>query len=173
RRFIPDLATVLEPLTKLARTDQPYAWTEEQETAFQQAKNLLATAPMLHRPDANSQYVVQTDASDTGIGAVLTQTVDGEERVLEFASRVLSSAERNYSVTERECLAVLWAVRKFRPYIEGTRFKVITDHSSLRWLLKLNNPTGRLARWALELQAYPFELEHRSGKLNDVPDALS
>lgn len=104
---------------------------------------------------------------------MLTQTVNGEERVLEFASRVLSPAERNYSVTERECLAVLWAVRKFRPYVEGTRFKVITDHSSLRWLVRLNNPTGRLARWALELQAYPFELEHRSGKLNDVPDALS
>ena len=82
-------------------------------------------------------------------------------------------AERNYSVTERECLAVLWAIRKFRPYVEGYHFTVITDHSSLKWLCNLHNPTGRLAWWVLELQAYDFQIIHREGSLNYVPVALS
>ncbi|CAB0040891.1 unnamed protein product, partial [Trichogramma brassicae] len=114
-----------------------------------------------------------TDASDTGLGAVLLQTINGEERVLEFASRVLSPAERNYTVTERECLGVIWAVRKFRQYIEGYEFTVVTDHASLRWLCNLRNPTGRLSRWALELQGHTYKVEHRKGSLNHVPDALS
>ena len=104
---------------------------------------------------------------------MLTEVIDGQEKVLEFASRTMTPAERNYSVCERECLAVLWATRKFRPYIEGYRFKVITDHSSLRWLHNLKNPTGRLARWALELQDHDMQIEYRAGALNHVPDALS
>ena len=99
--------------------------------------------------------------------------IDGDERVLEFASRTLSAAERNYSVTERECVAILWAIKKFRPYIETYGFKIITDHSSLKWLRDLQNPTGRLARWALELQNHSFTVEHRKSSLNNVPDALS
>ncbi|KAL7295102.1 hypothetical protein TKK_0011570 [Trichogramma kaykai] len=85
----------------------------------------------------------------------------------------MNAAERNYSVTERECLAVLWAVQKFRPYVEGYHFKVISDHSSLKWLHNLKNPTGRLARWALELQQYDYEILHRKGSQNVVADALS
>ena len=100
---------------------------------------------------------MQTDASDT----------------LEFASRTLNAAERNYSVPERECLAVVWAIHKCHSNVEGYNFKVITDHSSLRWLHNLHNPTGRLARWALELQGHRLEIEHWKGALNHVPDALS
>ncbi|CAB0028086.1 unnamed protein product, partial [Trichogramma brassicae] len=85
----------------------------------------------------------------------------------------MNAAERNYSVTERECLAVLWVVQKFRPYVEGYHFKVISDHSSLKWLHNLKNPTGRLARWALELQQYDYEIIHRKGSQNVVADALS
>ncbi|CAB0039242.1 unnamed protein product [Trichogramma brassicae] len=94
-------------------------------------------------------------------------------RGLCFASRTLNKAERNYSVTERECLAVLWAIQKFRPYVEGYRFRVITDHSSLRWLHNLRNPTGKLSRWSLELQQFDYIVEHRKGTNNVVPDALS
>ncbi|CAB0040754.1 unnamed protein product [Trichogramma brassicae] len=128
---------------------------------------------MLSRPSFEHEFVVQTDASDSGLGAVLTQTIDGEEKVLCFASRTLNKAERNYSVTERECLAVLWAIQKFRPYVEGYRFRVITDHSSLRWLHNLRNPTGKLSRWSLELQQFDYIVEHRKGTNNVVPDALS
>ena len=116
---------------------------------------------------------MQSDASDVGLGAVLLQEVEGQERVKEFASRVLTPAERNYSVTERECLAVVWAIQKFRPYIEAYEFKVVTDHSSLRWLCQIRNPTSRLARWASELQGHHFTVEHRKGALNHVADALS
>ena len=118
---------------------------------------------MLQSPRFDEEFVIQTDASDTGIGAVLLQEIDGEERVLEFASRILTSAERNYSVTERECLAVVWAIKKFRPYVEGYEFKVVTDHSSLKWLCNRHNPTGQLGRWTLELQEYRFTIEHIKG----------
>ena len=116
---------------------------------------------------------MQTDASDVGLGAVLLQEIEGIERVLEFASRVLTPAEQNYSVTERECLAVVWAIEKFRQYIDGYEFKVVTDHISLRWLCQMKNPTSRLARWALELQGHKFTIEHCKGALNYVADALS
>jgi len=108
-----------------------------------------------------------------GLGAVLTQTIDAVENVIAFASRALSDPEKRYSVTEQECLAVVWAIQKFRPYLEGYKFTVITDHSSLRWLHHLKNPTGRLARWALELLEYDYEIVHRKGALHHVPDALS
>lgn len=90
-----------------------------------------------------------------------------------FPSRVLTPAERNYTVTERECLVVLWATRKFRPYIEGSKFRVITDHASLKRLLNFKNPTSRVARWSLGLQALNPEIIHRKGSLHVVPDALS
>ncbi|CAB0040694.1 unnamed protein product [Trichogramma brassicae] len=136
---------------------------EEQQAAFERIKALIASAPMLSRPSFEHEFVVQTDASDSGLGAVLTQTIDGEEKVLCFASRTLNKVDRNYSVTERECLAVLWAIQKFRPYVEGYRFRVITDHSSLRWLHNLRNPTGKLSRWSLELQQFDYIVEHRKG----------
>ena len=103
----------------------------------------------MQRPDPNSPFIVQTDASDVGLGAVLLQEVEGIDRVLEFASHVLTPAERNYSVTERKCLAVVWVIGKFRLYIDGYEFKVVSGHSSLRWLCKMKNPSRRLARWGL------------------------
>ncbi|KAL7296181.1 hypothetical protein TKK_0010721 [Trichogramma kaykai] len=173
RKFLENFATIADPLNKLLKKNTKYIWGEEQQAAFERIKALIASAPMLSRPSFEHEFVVQTDSSDSGLGAVLTQTIDGEEKVLCFASRTLNKAERNYSVTERECLAVLWAVRKFRPYVEGYRFRVITDHSSLRWLHNLRNPTGKLSRWSLELQQFDYIVEHRKGANNVVPDALS
>ena len=98
--------------------------------------------------------------------------IDGQERVREFASRALTRAERNYSVTERECLAILWAIEKFRAYVEGYNFLVVTDHSSLRWIRSLRSPTGHLAWWAFRIQMHNFDVEHRKGSLNCVPDTL-
>lgn len=173
RRFIPDFATIAEPLTRLTSHKVPFKWGKDQEDAFRKIKNLLASAPVLVCPDFSQPFFVHTDASNCGLGAVLTQVIEGEERVVAYASRTLIAAERNYPVTERECLAVVWAIEHFRRYIEGYHFTVITDHSSLRWLHNLKNPTGRLGRWALRLQSFDYEIAYRKGELNVVPDALS
>lgn len=93
--------------------------------------------------------------------------------MIAYASRHLNPAEKNYSTTEKECLAILWGIRKMRQYLEGYKFTVITDHLSLKWLQSINNPTGRLARWALELQQYDFTIQYRRGNENVVADALS
>lgn len=95
------------------------------------AKSLIASALILHSPMLDKSFVIQTDTSNTGIGVVLTQEIDEKKRVIEFASKVLTSTEHNYTVCKRECLAVIFAVRKFRQYIESSNFKVMTDHSSL------------------------------------------
>lgn len=172
-RFQPQFATDSEPLTRILRKDKRWEWEEAQKSAFEKIRERLTTFPVLSCPDFSTPFVLQTDASNVGLGAVLSQTVDGNERAIAFASRTLTDAERKYSTTELECLAVVWAIKKFRPYLEGYRFTVITDHTSLRWLHNLRNPTGRLARWGLELLEYDYELVHRKGALHHVPDALS
>ena len=101
----------------------------------------MVQAPILSCPNFHVPFELQTDASNTGIGAVLTQTIEAVEHVVSFASRSLLEAERNYSTTEKECLAVIWSIQKFRAYLEGYHFTVITDHSSLKWLYNLKNPT--------------------------------
>lgn len=104
---------------------------------------------------------------------VLTQNLSGQERVISYASRTLTSAASNYTVTEGGCLDIVSGMKKFREFLEGFHFKVITDHSSLKWLYNLCNPIGRLARWSLELFKYDFETIHRKGALHHVPNALS
>lgn len=173
RRFIPDFAGKTTPLTKLLRKQQRWVWEGAQQAAFENLKCHLSSPPILSRPDFNRPFTVQTDASFSGLGSCLTQEIDGQERVIAYASRSLTGAELNYTVTEKECLAVLFSVKKFRPYLEGYKFTVITDHSSLRWIQSLSNPTPRLARWACELASYDMEIVHRKGSLHQVPDALS
>ena len=106
-KFLPEFATIADPLTRLMKKNFRYVWEEEQQQAFDHIKALISTAAALHRPDFALRFVIQTDASDFGLGAVLFQVIDGQKRDLEFGSRSLSKAKRNYSVTERECLAVL------------------------------------------------------------------
>ncbi|KAL1110191.1 hypothetical protein AAG570_008268 [Ranatra chinensis] len=173
RRFIPDFSTVAAPLTDLLKKGRAWLWSGECERAFAQLKEHLVSAPILTCPDFERPFIVQTDASGKGIGAILSQELPDGERVVAYASRALSKAERNYSTTEQECLAVIWAVEKFRPYLEGTEFTVITDHAALKWLNGLKDPVGRLASWALRLQQHPFKVIHRPGKLHAAPDALS
>lgn len=177
RRFIPSYSSLTSPLTSLIkgkRKSQKISWDDKAEDAFRKIKEALVTAPILASPDFKKMFTIQCDASDVGVGCVLSQEDDdGREVVIAFASRTLSDAEKKYTVTEKECLAVLFGVHKFRCYIEGTRFKVITDHHSLLWLSNLKDPCGRLARWAVKMQQYDMLLEHRKGSLNVVPDALS
>lgn len=176
RKFICHFSTLVAPLNDLIKAkkkNQSIVWTPEAEASFVKLKEALVSAPILRSPDFSKQFTIQCDASDTGLGGILTQNINDEEVVVAFASRSLSRTERNYSVTEKECLAVIFSIEKFRPYIEGTRFTVITDHFSLLWLNRLKEPTGKLARWAVKLQQFNYDLVHRKGKLNVVPDALS
>lgn len=174
RRFIPNFSALASPITDLIRAKTKiFVWTEEAQIAFEKIKVALASSPILATPVFTQPFVIQTDASDVGIGGVLTQNIEGMEKVIAYMSMKLTRQQQKYHVTERECLAVLVAIEKFRPYIEGIRFTVLTDHASLLWLQNLKDPNGRLARWALRMQAFDFELKHRKGKLNVVPDAMS
>ncbi|KAL7726291.1 hypothetical protein ACLKA6_008470 [Drosophila palustris] len=173
RRFVPNFATLVQPMTELLKKGKKWFWGEEQEEALRQLKEKLTTAPVLACPDFSAKFVLQTDASDYGLGAVLTQVVDGQERIIAYASRKLLKAEMNYSATEKECLAIVWSIRKLQCYLEGYRFDVVTDHLALKWLNSIESPTGRVARWALELQQFQFDVHYRRGKLNVVADALS
>lgn len=174
RRFIENFSVKAAPITDLLKNPHgKFKWTDEAESAFNVLKTALTSAPILATPDFNLKFTIQTDACDDGMGAVLTQVQEGNERVIQFMSQKFSPAQRKYSTTEKECLAVILAVEKFRCYVEGVEFDVITDHASLKWLHNLKDPAGRLARWAVRLQAYNYTLLYRKGKLNVVPDALS
>lgn len=173
RRFVENFATLVSPLTSLLKKNRKFIWDSDCENAFSSARQKLVSAPILACPDYGLPFLIQTDASDFGLGAVLAQRHEDGEKVICYLSRSLTKEERKYSVTEKECLAVLWAIEKLRPYIEGERFTVITDHHSLVWLQNLKEPTGRLARWAVRLQQYDFEIIHRRGKDHVVPDCLS
>jgi hypothetical protein len=145
-----------------------FVWSTECERAFSEVKNALINAPILSCPDFNHPFTLQCDACDIGIGAVLTQNFNGNERVIYYLSRALSLTERKYSTTEKECLSVIYAIKRLRCYLEGTRFTVITDHYSLLWLNNLKDPLGRLGRWVMRLQAFDFNIVHRKGKDNVI-----
>lgn len=173
RRFTKDFAIISRPLTKMLRKNQKWTWGPAQEAAFAKLKNMLSTTPVLACPDFTQPFTLQVDASNEGLGASLTQKQDKTEVVIAYASRLLTDSEKNFTTTEKECLALVWAVRKFRPYIEGYHFIAITDHAALKWLMGLQEPTGRLARWIMELQQHDFVIQYRKGAHNRVADALS
>lgn len=174
RRFIANYSGIAAPITNLLSGKGKFVWTEEAQIAFDQLKRCITTAPVLANPDFSRQLVIQCDASSTGVGCVLYQVQeDGLEHPIAFMSKKLNAAQRNYSVTEQECYAAVLGIKKFRPYVEGMPFKVVTDHASLKWLMSQKELSGRLARWSLKLQAFDFVIEHRKGSANVVPDALS
>ena len=142
--------------------------------SFQLLKNALSTAPVLAQPNFTKEFIIQCDASMVGVGGVLYQFDDqDQERPIAFVSKKLNKAQRNYTVTELECMAATLCIFRFRHCIEGIPFRVITDHSSLQWLLNQKELTGRLARWCVQVQRFNFTVEHRKGSLNVVPDTLS
>ena len=172
-RFMAEYSLDKVVLCDLLRKSVKWSWTAEQDHSFNKIKQALLSAPVLIRPDFSKEFQLHCDSSDYAIGAVLTREVDGLQHTIIFINRLLTSSERKYTTTEKEGKAVLWAVEKLRPYLEGFRFTVFTDHSSLLWLQKLNCPSGRLARWAMSLLAYDIKIIHRPGSQNQVPDALS
>lgn len=173
RRFIPNFSKISRPLCKLTGKKVEFNWSEEAEEAFRTLKECLVSAPILKCPNFNKPFSICTDASAFAIGAVLTQTYDDVEHPIAYCSRILNKHEVNYSTTERELLAVIFALEQFRMYVEGQKCTIVTDHASLQWFYKLKNPSGRLARWSMRLSQFDFDIVHRKGKENVVPDALS
>lgn len=173
RRYIQNFAEKSKPLSDLTKKKTPWQWGFPQQQAFELLKNCLLTPPILTQADGTKPYILRTDASNYALGAVLLQGHGAEEKVIEYASRLLNQAEQNYSTTEREALAVVWALKKFRGYVEGSSITVATDHQPLKWLLSLKSPTGRLARWALEIQAFNLKVIYVQGKVNVIADLLS
>ena len=154
----------------LLKGSSPWKWGREEDLAFQTIKSKLCDEPVvLTLPDVSRPFEVATDASDVGLGAVLSQ--DG--RVVEYASRKLNAAERNYSTTDRELLAVVWALEKWRQYLFSQSVVVYTDHRPITFLRSLKEPKGRMARWVARLQEFNFELRYRPGADNHVADCLS
>ena len=173
RRFVPEFATIARPLIKLTEKNQDFEWTQEQEEAWDLLKTKLTTSPTLSYPDPDAEFILDTDASDQGIGAVLSQVIQGEERVIAYGSRVLTKQERRYCVTRRELLAVVHFVKTYRHYLVGKKFTLRTDHASLRWLRSFKEPEGQVARWLETLGMYHYDLVHRPGKKHINADALS
>ena len=183
RRFVKNFSTIAAPLHELTKKGVEFNWTPECQRAFEQLKKCLATTPVLNFPVPGATYILDTDASERGIGAVLSQLIptepasDGtpqfEERVLGYASRTLSVHERNDCTTRKELLAVVWYLRHFRPYLYGTEFLVRSDHSSLQWIFNFWEPEGQLARWLQVLGEYKFRVIHRPGNKHLNADGLS
>ena len=148
-------------------------WTPEAESAFEELKRALCEEPVLITPNFEKPFLLHTDASATGVGAVLSQLIDGEEHPVTFVSRKLKKHERNYATIEKECLAIKWAVHHLKYYLWGRRFTLITDHAPLKWMARNKDTNARVTRWFLDLQNYSFEVEHRPGRQIPHADALS
>lgn len=173
RRFVKKFAEIAKPLYRLTERGRQFSWTNECETAFAMLKSRLTSTPILAFPDFTKPFILDTDASQEGIGAVLSQECDGKEAVIAYASRTLSKPERRYCVTRKELLAVVTFIHHFRPYLLGRPFMLRTDHSSLAWLQSFKEPEGQLARWMERLQEYNFTIVHRQGSQHRNADALS
>jgi hypothetical protein len=172
-RFIPNYSHRADPLHALKRKGAKFVWKEEQQVAFDSLKQALCEAPVLQVPDFSREFVLATDASDLAVSAVLQQRVGDRLAPISYYSRLLTPPERNYSVQERECLAILFGCEKCRTFLEHKEFELSCDNLSLCWLLKRAKDVGRLGRWVLRLAPFKFRVKHTRGSENVVADALS
>jgi hypothetical protein len=172
-RFIKGYAEIARPLHNLTRKGVIFQWNNDQICAFQALKKTLTSAPLLAYPLAEGKMILDTDASNCCIGAVLSQEQDGEERIISYSSRRLGPAQERYCVTRRELLVVVAFCHQFKHYLLGRQFVLRTDHNCLAWLFRFKAPQGQLARWLEELGQFSFVIQHRAGKLHGNADALS
>ncbi len=174
RAFIKDFASIASPLTRLLKKEVSFVWHDAQQTSFDQLKHALTHAPVLTFPDYTLPFILCTDASALGVGAVLMQqTESSRPQVIAYASRTLNAAESRYSVTHLEALALVWALRHFRDIIYGYQVTVYTDHAALLHLFKGKNLSGRLSRWFLTIEEFNPTIKYLPGKANVAADALS
>ena len=176
RRFIKGFAQLAAPCNKLLQKGTPYTWGPEQTDAFSQLKARLTEAPILAFPQLDREFILQSDASNHAIGFILSQKdAEGREHPICYWGRSLSSAEKNYGITEKEVLAIIEGVRHFRMYLSHRPFTIVTDHAAALFMnnIKTSAQNGRLCRWALTLQGYSFKVVHKPGRVHNNADALS
>ena len=173
RRYVKGFAAIAGPLHALTRKDAVFHWSAECQAAFDQLKHLLTTSPITAFPDFSQAFRLYTDASTAGLGAILAQVRDGKERIICCTSRALNQAEKAYPATKLECLAIVWAVAKFRPYLMAMPFEVYTDHYTLQWLKTMRTGSALLHHWSAVLEEYDFTVHHRPRKAQSHVDGLS
>ncbi|CAN6573169.1 unnamed protein product [Malus baccata var. baccata] len=173
RRFIKDFSKIAQPLCRLLQKDVSFEFNEACEKAFKHLKDLLTTAPIITPPDWSIPFELMCDALDYALGAVLGQRKNKQPHVIYYASRTLNDAQLNYSTTEKELLAVVFALDKFRSYLIGTKVIVFTDHAALKYLFTKKEAKPRLIRWMLLLQEFDIEIRDKKGCENVVADHLS
>ncbi|CAM4869106.1 unnamed protein product [Rotaria socialis] len=173
RNHIPNFSTLAQPLFDLTRKNAKFVWNEKQQNAFMKIKESLMSKPLLQFPDSQLPFIIQVDASNYGIGAVLMQKPRNDEQPVAYMSQKLNKQQQNWNATEKECFAVVSSIRKWNHYVAGRDFIVRTDHHALCWLNRKYNSNPRLNRWRMALQDYTFKIEHVKGNKNCVADCLS
>ena len=173
RHFIKDYSRKATPLTNLTKKDIKFEWTDLCQQAFDQLKQALTTPPILAYPQYDDPFDLTTDASDESAGMVLSQIQEGKERVIAYGAKKFTQAEKNYGITQKEALACFLGIKHFEPYLKGNKFKIITDHSALKWLFGQKQASGRIARWIAYMQQFDYTIEHKPGKSISNADGLS
>ena len=179
RRFICGFAHIAGPLHRLLEAGRTFEWTAECQIAFDTLKSVLISAEVMSYPNNVGLFILDTDASDVGIGATLSQMQfceqrqKDEERPIVYASQSLTKTQRRYCTTRKELLAIVTFCHKFRHYLLGRKFLIRTDHSALRWVMSFKEPADQMARWLELLSQFNFKLEHRAGKKHNNADSLS
>ena len=161
-------------MTDLTQEGKRHSWGQEHTDAWKELQCRLATQPVLRQPELDKHFYVDTDASNTGVGAVLIQR-DGKgfPHPIAYASRKMNTSEKVYSTMDQEALAILFGIGRFDEYLRGRRFTVVTDHKSLSWLFKVPVLKGKLLNWAFKLRSYDFDIIYRKGTENAMADLLS
>jgi len=173
QRFVNNFSEIAAPLHSLTKNNATFQWTTEGHIAFDELKDRLTKAPILALPGDEGTYVLDTDASEHGIGAVLSQVQDGEEKVISYASRLYSAAEKRYCVTRKELLAIVFFPETLPPEPSGQVVRRENDHAALLWLIKTPQLIGRQSRWLEILKEFQFNVEHRPGLKHSNAEALS
>ena len=160
RQFIKGFSEVAAPLTHLTRKDVDFQWSDSVQQCFEKLKLALCTAPILAypKPDGIPVFILDTDASNIGIGGILQQVPDGKEQAIAYASNKLDKSQQRYSVTRRELLAMVTFIHQFKHYLLGRKVILRTDHGALKWLYNFKDTQGQLARWIETLAQYNFEI---------------
>ena len=179
RRYIRSYAEITYPINNLLKKETPFLWDLSCTDSFEKLKMKLTEYPILRQPNFSKKFVLHCDASGFALGVILTQLTDDNNNylatdwVVAYGSRLLKDAELNYGITQKECLAIVWGIKHFHTYLYGVKFTVVTDHIALSWLNHTPVQNGRLARWAMYLQEYDFDIVYRKGKKHGNVDAIS